>query len=242
MSAFDHLADLDPPCPRGCGRTIDDCNEAEDEGDCAGSELVQQLEAKVERLRAECVQFDEDNTGLGRALAEARDELARYTERLDLDAWDRLEAERDRYRQHSITLNSVAFAIAEALGDVPPGADRTEGNPIEQAQRLIAEVNTQRQQQALLVRLIDEVPGTYPSQAHEIADEVRFILDKDGCRYCPPGCRSCTVDGDCECYDHQDAAEPSGEADLDPDTPPTGRTRCPLCKALPIGHEGDCEP
>lgn len=23
---------------------------------------------------------------------------------------------------------------------------------------------------------------------------------------------------------------------------PTGRTRCPLCKTLPIGHEGDCEP
>lgn len=22
----------------------------------------------------------------------------------------------------------------------------------------------------------------------------------------------------------------------------TGRTRCPLCKTLPIGHEGDCEP
>lgn len=55
------------------------------------------------------------------------------------------------------------------------------------------------------------------------------------------------------------ATEPSGEADLDPNAPPieavlhtlgnvivpdepTGRTRCPLCKTLPIGHEGDCEP
>lgn len=56
------------------------------------------------------------------------------------------------------------------------------------------------------------------------------------------------------------AAEPSGtEAGLDPNAPPieavlhalgdviapdepTGRTRCPLCKTLPIGHEGDCEP
>lgn len=52
-----------------------------------------------------------------------------------------VEAERDRYREHSITLNTVAFAIADALGDVPPGTDRIEGNPVEQAQRLIAKAD-----------------------------------------------------------------------------------------------------
>lgn len=56
MSAFDHLDELHPPCPRGCGRTIDDCFEAEDGGDCAGGELWQenrQLKAKVEEQRGQ---------------------------------------------------------------------------------------------------------------------------------------------------------------------------------------------
>lgn len=47
-------------------------------------------------------------------------------------------AERDRYREHSTWLNTVGFKLAEALGDVPPGADAVAGNPIEQAERLIA--------------------------------------------------------------------------------------------------------
>lgn len=56
MSAFDHLDELHPPCPRGCGRIIDDCFEAEDGDDCAGGELWQenqQLKAKVEEQRVE---------------------------------------------------------------------------------------------------------------------------------------------------------------------------------------------
>jgi len=49
----------------------------------------------------------------------------------------RIRAERDRFREHSTTLNTVAFAMALALGDVAPGADETAGNPIEQTRRLI---------------------------------------------------------------------------------------------------------
>ena len=71
------------------------------------------------------------------------------TDPIDLDAIERmaagshdpvmalqaraLVAEVRRLRDHSTTLNSISWRIAEVLGDVPPGADRIEGNPIEQA-------------------------------------------------------------------------------------------------------------
>ncbi len=54
MSAIDDVwAELRPACPRGCGRSLDDCYEVEDGGDCAGSELVRRLEAKVEEQRVQ---------------------------------------------------------------------------------------------------------------------------------------------------------------------------------------------
>lgn len=55
-----------------------------------------------------------------------------------------LVAERNRYREHSVTLNSVGWKLAQALGDVPDGADAVRGNPLERADRLIAEVQRLR--------------------------------------------------------------------------------------------------
>jgi len=50
----------------------------------------------------------------------------------------RLTAELERYREHSTTLNTVAYKLAEALGDIPQGQHWSEGNPVELAERLIA--------------------------------------------------------------------------------------------------------
>lgn len=64
--------------------------------------------------------------------------------------------ERDRFREHSITLNTIAFRIAEALGDVPQGQDWTEGNPIEQADRIIGELANLRVGVGRLRALFDD--------------------------------------------------------------------------------------
>jgi hypothetical protein len=53
-----------------------------------------------------------------------------------------LLAEVQRLREHSITLNSVGWKLAQALGNVPADADQVEGNPIDLAERLIAELAT----------------------------------------------------------------------------------------------------
>jgi hypothetical protein len=52
MAEIDLLADLDPACPRGCGRSMDDCYEVQDGGDCAGSGLVRRLEAELAQAQA----------------------------------------------------------------------------------------------------------------------------------------------------------------------------------------------
>lgn len=56
------------------------------------------------------------------------------------DYIDALTADRDRLREHSVTLNTVTWKIAEALGDVPPGADQITGDPIERADRIVREL------------------------------------------------------------------------------------------------------
>lgn len=50
-----------------------------------------------------------------------------------------LVAEVRRLRGHSIDLNSIGWATAEALGMVPDGADRINGEPVVQVATLIAE-------------------------------------------------------------------------------------------------------
>lgn len=53
-------------------------------------------------------------------------------------------AEIERLRAHSTTLNTLSWKIATALGDVPEGADRIEGDPVEQTERLIVEITRLR--------------------------------------------------------------------------------------------------
>ena len=56
---------------------------------------------------------------------------------------EQLVAERNRYREHSVLLNSVGWRIAEALGDVDPG-DTTNDSAgvLVDLERLIAKVPT----------------------------------------------------------------------------------------------------
>lgn len=58
-----------------------------------------------------------------------------------LAAVERLTAERDRFREHSVTLNTVGFRMADALGQVPEGDDAVMGNPVAQASELIEQRN-----------------------------------------------------------------------------------------------------
>lgn len=53
------------------------------------------------------------------------------------------------------------------------------------------------------------------------ADEIRNVLACEGCRACPPGCRDCSIDTDCECYTHQDPGPTSvgGSAARSNETP-----------------------
>src|SRR5439155_8616831 len=62
------------------------------------------------------------------------DSSIRETERRE-----QAEAERDRYRQHSVTLNKIAFRIARTLGRVPDDADSVNADPVELSDALIAE-------------------------------------------------------------------------------------------------------
>jgi len=48
-----------------------------------------------------------------------------------------LRREVDRLTEHSQTLNKIAWAIAEALGDAPPGVDVIEADLVEMTERLI---------------------------------------------------------------------------------------------------------
>jgi hypothetical protein len=49
-----------------------------------------------------------------------------------------LEVERDRFRAHSVTLNTVAWRIATALGDVKDGDTSHYGDVLHDLDRLIA--------------------------------------------------------------------------------------------------------
>lgn len=64
---IDLMAELDDPCQRGCGRTADECDEAEDGEDCAGSPLVQRLEyemvkraKRIDRLQVRIVDLEHE--------------------------------------------------------------------------------------------------------------------------------------------------------------------------------------
>ena len=80
----------------------------------------------------------------GSAAADVVDALARAGRLRDATGDETRTEELERFREHSVTLNSVGWRMAVALGDVPEGADRVEGNPLEQVDRLIAELERLR--------------------------------------------------------------------------------------------------
>jgi len=76
------------------------------------------------------------------ALAAAREELAET------------ERERDRFREHSVLLNTVQWKIAEALGEVPEGAESVPHDP-SRVDRLVAEADKLRAELAEARRELD---------------------------------------------------------------------------------------
>lgn len=87
------LDELNPPCPRGCGRSMDDCHESEDGGECEGGELFREKErltaelARVEGLLdASLTKRDKLSNELrevGASAAQIRGELAEAKRKLD---------------------------------------------------------------------------------------------------------------------------------------------------------------
>lgn len=77
----------------------------------------------------------------------------------DLLAW--LMADADRLRAHSVTLNTIGYAIAEALGKVTGGADYM-GSPEADAHQLIAEDIGLRTQVGLLEVALADWERAYP--------------------------------------------------------------------------------
>jgi hypothetical protein len=61
-----------------------------------------------------------------------------------------LLAEVERLTRHSVTLNGIGWRVAEALGDIPAGAEIIDGDPDSQVDRLIAERNELRAEVARL--------------------------------------------------------------------------------------------
>lgn len=77
---------------------------------------------------------------------------------------------------------------------------------------LEAWVRVHRQRRRLIFREVRSVTGEMSQQTQELAEVVVDVLNREGCRYCPPGCVSCSVDADCECYEHQ-SVEPAALPD-----------------------------
>ena len=57
---------------------------------------------------------------------------------------ERLRAERNVYARHSVTCNSIAWRIAEIVGDVPDGVDQVLDDPFGRLDRLEAELERLR--------------------------------------------------------------------------------------------------
>lgn len=71
---------------------------------------------------------------------------------------------------------------------------------------LLARLKVLEAQRARLLWMTDLPMGSKPSvDLIDFADAIRQTINSPGCQYCPPtpGCTSCSLDGDCECYDHQ---------------------------------------
>lgn len=70
-------------------------------------------------------------------------------------------ADFERYLEHSLTLNTVAFRLARALGDVPEGQEWAEGDPVELADRMIAERDKAREKLHIPTLAQASTPGVW---------------------------------------------------------------------------------
>lgn len=88
-----------------------------------------------------------------------------------------LREERDRYREHSVTLNSIGWQVAQALGDVPSGATEILGNPVEQVTRLVADRDRWKRLQEVAAEHGAELAGEKKALA---AENARLRQERDG--------------------------------------------------------------
>jgi hypothetical protein len=107
-----------------------------------------------------------------RERAEAVAEVARLEEELV-----GVRSDNDRLRGHSTTLNTIAWKIATVLGDVPEGAEAIQGNAVEQADRLIAELATARRDAT--VRQPSDKLASNEARRSGIVDTLEFVARLD---------------------------------------------------------------
>lgn len=160
---------------------------------------VPALLAEVERLRERLADAEHEREVLreGAADLDERLQLALKAEgqvRRDHTAALRLLGqtcdERDRYRQHSVQLNSIGWRLAQALGQVPDGADAVTGDPERLLAALIAERGQLRYERRLLgvARMVLDRQAEYPNLhqvdrerlAAEAAEIAQRIVDEIG--------------------------------------------------------------
>ncbi len=74
-----------------------------------------------------------------------------------------------------------------------------------------AELKLYQQRHDLALREIREVVNSDgPIEVRDV-EAIREALEMEGCTACPPGCPSCTVDPECGCDVHPEAAESSAD-------------------------------
>jgi hypothetical protein len=86
-------------------------------------------------------------------------------------------AERDRYRQHSVSLNTVGYLLADALAG-HAGDEQYVGSPEAQAKRVIAERDAIREAATRVVQLVTH--GADGLVVGEAIAEMRRVLDGGG--------------------------------------------------------------
>jgi hypothetical protein len=79
------------------------------------------------------------------------DEMAQNLADAGLLVTDEWNADHEKWRQHSVMLNSVAWALSDLLGDIPEGAESHEGpeDPMELVDRIRAQLVTDEIQAVL---------------------------------------------------------------------------------------------
>lgn len=117
MTEIDLLDELDPPCPRGCGRTMDDCHEAEDGDECAGSELVQRLQRELANAISDAARLTGDRIALTTITGEMREALG-VDQGGPWEMCERLIAEVRQLREQVAKTSERRYTRAEVLAAV----------------------------------------------------------------------------------------------------------------------------